>query len=104
MSATRSRELRAELESLQSEVAAVRVAIRATESRIPGAFSRAESAREELCVARAPLDALSEEHRALEEQIHWENPQARPSAWGPFFFAVMVLIMAVTACMDLSHR
>lgn len=78
-----SRELRAELEKLQSEVATVRVEILATEAQIPQAAVRAFVVEDTLSPLRASLDELCEENRALEQQVEWESTQRRGSFWRP---------------------
>lgn len=93
-----SKDLRAELERLQSEVGAVRQVIAATAARLPEARAYAKSAEDALAVVKTPLDQLAEENRGLKEQVKWENSQARPlSPWIAWVVIFIVLLLALIA-------
>lgn len=105
-----SRELRAELERLQSEVVEVRVATRAVAARIPEARAHAKTAEDALALVKNPLDQLQKENRALEKYAEWENSRPRPTieesavAAVLLAFAIAVIILfAFFLCLALVH-
>ena len=66
-----SRARRAQLERLQAEAGATRDAIRVVGMAIPAAVSFARTAEAKLSIAKAALERLRAENRAIRRNITW---------------------------------